>query len=396
MATRRGNRVAGSAIPVAGLTHRTCADVVAMGARWPALTADIASPPQAPDHGVTGYDSVCPTMTVPLLGPMTLSGFEHAWFFLFLLVVLGLIAVYIVVQLARRKRMLRFANMELLESVAPKRSSRWRHLPAILLVTSLVLFTIAMAGPTRDVRIPRNRAVVMLVIDVSQSMRATDVSPSRLAAAQVAAKQFAGQLTPGINLGLIAYAGTATVLVSPTTNRDATKAAIDKLQLADRTATGEGIFTALQAIATVGAVIGGGDEPPPARIVLMSDGKETVPSNPNNPKGAYTAARTAKDQGVPISTVSFGTPYGYVEINGQRQPVPVDDEMLKKIAELSGGQAYTASSLEQLKEVFTNLQEQIGYETRKGDASAGWLRLGAVLLSSAALAALLINRRLPG
>merc|ERR1711969_375057 len=126
----------------------------------------------------------------------------------------------------------------------------------------------------------------MLVIDVSQSMRATDVSPNRLVAAQEAAKQFADQLTPGINLGLISYAGTATVLVSPTTNREATKNAIDKLQLADRTATGEGVFTALQAIATVGAVIGGGDEPPPARIVLMSDGKETVPSNPDNPKGA--------------------------------------------------------------------------------------------------------------
>jgi Ca-activated chloride channel homolog len=334
-------------------------------------------------------------MTLPLLGPMTLSGFEHVWFFLFLLVVLGLIGLYIVVQLARHKRMLRFANMELLESVAPKRPSRWRHLPAILLVTSLVLFTVAMAGPTHDVRIPRNRAVVMLVIDVSQSMRATDVSPSRMAAAQEAAKQFADQLTPGINLGLISYAGTATVLVSPTTNRESTKAAIDKLQLADRTATGEGIFTALQAIATVGAVIGGGDEPPPARVVLMSDGKETVPSNPDNPKGAYTAARTAKDQGVPISTVSFGTPYGFVEINEQRQPVPVDDEMLKKIADLSGGDAYTASSLEQLKGVFTNLQEQIGYETIKGDASVGWLRLGALTLGLAALAALLINRRLP-
>jgi len=326
---------------------------------------------------------------------MTLSGFEHVWLFLFLVVVLGLIGLYIVVQLARHRRMLRFANMELLESVAPKRPSRWRHLPAILLVLSLLMFTVAMAGPTHDVRIPRNRAVVMLVIDVSQSMRATDVSPSRLAAAQDAAKQFAGQLTPGINLGLIAFAGTATVLVSPTTNRDATKNAIDKLQLADRTATGEGIFTALQAIATVGAVIGGGDQPPPARIVLMSDGKETVPSNPDNPKGAYTAARTAKDQGVPISTVSFGTPYGYVEINGQRQPVPVDDETLKKMAELSGGDSYNASSLEQLKQVFTNLQQQIGYETIKGDASVGWLRLGAVVLALAALAALLINRRLP-
>jgi Ca-activated chloride channel family protein len=335
-------------------------------------------------------------MTLPLLGPMTLTGFEHKWFFLFLLVILGLVGLYIVVQLARQKRILRFANMELLEKVAPKQPTRWRHVPAILLVASLLLFTVAMAGPTHDVRIPRNRAVVMLVIDVSQSMRATDVAPSRLVAAQEAAKQFADQLTPGINLGLIAYAGTATVLVSPTTNRDATKSGIDKLQLADRTATGEGIFTALQAIATVGAVIGGGDEPPPARIVLMSDGKETVPSNPDNPKGAYTAARTAKDQGVPISTVSFGTPYGYVEINDQRQPVPVDDEMLKKIADLSGGEAFTASSLEQLKAVFTSLQQQIGYETIKGDASMGWLRLGALVLALSALAALLINRRLPG
>ncbi len=334
-------------------------------------------------------------MTLPLLGPITLSDFEHAWFFLFLLVVLAVIGLYIVVQMARHRRMLRFANMELLESVAPKRPTRWRHLPAILLVTALVFLTVAMAGPTHDVRIPRNRAVVMLVMDVSQSMRATDVLPNRMAAAQEASKQFADELTPGINLGLISYAGTATVLVSPTTGREATKNAIDNLQFADRTATGEGIFTALQAIATVGAVIGGGDEPPPARIVLFSDGKETVPSNPDNPKGAYTAARTAKDQGVPISTISFGTPYGYVEINDQRQPVPVDDEMLKKIADLSGGEAFTASSLEQLREVYANLQQQIGYETIRGDASTGWLRLGALALALATLAALAINRRLP-
>ncbi|MCW2662372.1 MAG: hypothetical protein JWP83_3524 [Mycobacterium sp.] len=334
-------------------------------------------------------------MTLPLLGPMTLSGFAHSWFFLFLLAVVGLAALYIVLQLARQRRMLRFANMELLESVAPQRPSRWRHLPAILLVLSLLLFTIAMAGPTNDVRIPRNRAVVMLVIDVSQSMRSTDVAPNRMAAAQEAAKQFADELTPGINLGLIEYAGTATVLVSPTTNRDATKNALDKLQFADRTATGEGIFTALQAIATVGAVIGGGDTPPPARIVLFSDGKETMPTNPDNPKGAFTAARTAKDQGVPISTISFGTPYGFVEINDQRQPVPVDDSTMKKVAELSGGNWYNAASLEELKAVYASLQQQIGYETSKGDASAGWLRLGAVVLALAGLAALLINRRLP-
>ncbi|MCW2559913.1 MAG: hypothetical protein JWP55_3877, partial [Mycobacterium sp.] len=94
-------------------------------------------------------------MTLPLLGPMTLSGFEHAWYFLFLLVVLAVVGLYVVVQMRRQKRMLRFANMELLESVAPKRSSRWRHLPAILLVVALTFLTAAMAGPTHDVRIPR-------------------------------------------------------------------------------------------------------------------------------------------------------------------------------------------------------------------------------------------------
>jgi Ca-activated chloride channel family protein len=334
-------------------------------------------------------------MTLPLLGPMTLSGFEHPWYFVFLLVVLGIIGFYIVVQLARKKRMLRFANMELLESVAPDRPTRWRHLPAILLVISLLLLTVAMAAPTHDVRIPRNRAVVMLVIDVSQSMRATDVAPSRMAAAQDAAKQFADELTPGINLGLIAYGGTATVLVSPTANRAEMKAAIDQLHPEDRTATGEAIFTALQAIATVGAVIGGGDTPPPARIVLFSDGKETVPTNPDSPKGAYSAARTAKDQGVPISTIAFGTPYGYVDINNQRQPVPVDNETMKKVAELSGGTAYDASTIAELKQIYATLQQQIGYETTKGPAIVGWLRLGAVALALAALAGLLINRRLP-
>ena len=98
---------------------------------------------------------------------------------------------------------------------------------------------------------------------------------------------------------------------------------------------------------------------------------------------------------MPNEIVEIGTPYGYVEINDQRQPVPVDDEMLKEIADLSGGEAFTASSLEQLRQVYANLQQQIGYETIRGDASIGWLRLGALALALAALSALLINRRLP-
>jgi Ca-activated chloride channel family protein len=135
-------------------------------------------------------------VTLPLLGPLGLTGFRNPWFFLFLLIVAAVVGLYVVVQIVRQKRVLRFANMELLQTVAPASRSRWRHLSAVLVVLSLVLFTVAMAGPTNDVRIPRDRAVVMLVIDVSQSMKATDVAPSRLVAAQEAAKQFADQLTP--------------------------------------------------------------------------------------------------------------------------------------------------------------------------------------------------------
>ncbi|HTX95852.1 MAG TPA: VWA domain-containing protein [Mycobacterium sp.] len=334
-------------------------------------------------------------MKLPLLGPVSLTGFQHAWFFLFLLVVLLVVGLYVMQQLARRRRVLRFANMEVLERVAPARRSRWRHVPTILLAAALVLLTTAMAGPTSDVRIPLNRAVVMLVIDVSESMASTDVPPNRLAAAQMAGKQFANELTPAINLGLVEFAANASLLVAPTTNREAVKSAIDSLKPAPKTATGEGIFTALQAIATVGSVMGGGDGPPPARIVLESDGAENVPLDPNAPQGAFTAARAAKAEGVQISTISFGTPYGTVDYEGATIPVPVDDQTLQKICEITDGQAFHADSLESLKNVYSTLQRQIGYETVKGDASLAWMLLGGVVLAGAILAGLLLNRRLP-
>jgi Ca-activated chloride channel homolog len=305
------------------------------------------------------------------------------------------VGVYVAQQYTRRRRVLRFANMEVLQRVAPSGPTRWRHVPTILMVTALVLLTTAMAGPTSDVRIPLNRAVVMLVIDISESMAATDVAPNRLAAAQEAGRQFASELTPAINLGLVAFAANATLLVAPTTNREAVKSAIDALQPAPKTATGEGIFTALQAIATVGSVMGGGDGPPPARIVLESDGAENVPLDPNAPQGAFTAARAAKDQGVQISTISFGTPDGTVVYQGATIPVPVDDQTLQKICEITDGQAFHADSLESLKEVYTTLQRQIGYETVKGDASLAWMLLGTVVMAGAVAAGLFLNRRLP-
>ncbi|MDV6310726.1 VWA domain-containing protein [Gordonia amicalis] len=317
------------------------------------------------------------------------------WWLLLLLVVALLGAAYVYMLRRRRQRALTFANLDLLKSVAPADRNRFRHVPIALLIISLILLTVALSGPQADRKVPRNKATVILVMDVSRSMNATDVAPSRIRAAQQSAKKFADELTEGINLGLISFAGTAASLVSPTPDHNATKVAVDKLRLDDKTATGEGIFAALQQISTLNAVLGGGEAAPPARIVLLSDGKETVPDDPDDPRGGFTAARKAKEEKIPVSTISFGTRTGTVELEGDRVPVPVDDDSLRKIANLSGGDFFTAASLDELNKVYEKLQNEIGYETRRGDNSKPWLIAGTLFALVSAFAALAINRRLP-
>ena len=306
---------------------------------------------------------------------------------LFGLLPLALLAVYILVQARRRRRLRRYT-----EASVPQ--SPTRHIPIAVSLLSLVLLTIALATPTHDMRIPRNRAVIVLVIDMSQSMRATDVPPNRLKAAEEAASQFASQLTPGINLGLVGFAGTPYLLVPPTPQHQATIDALKKLDFADSTATGQAIFTALHAVSAT--AITGGDTPPPARIVLLSDGGENKPSNPSDPHdGVYTAARLARDEGVPIATISFGTKTGEIEMDGHRVAVPVSTDQMKMIAKLSGGQSYTASNIAELNKSYNAIENDIGYRTVPGPGSAGWLRLGVITALIATALALLINRRLP-
>lgn len=326
---------------------------------------------------------------------MRFSGLAAPGWLVFAAVVAALLIGYLWVLRLRRRYTLRFTSLELLETVAPTRPGWSRHVPPALLLVGLLLLTVAMAGPVAPTRVPRNRATVILAIDVSLSMRATDVPPSRLAAAQAGAKTFADNLTPGINLGLESFAGTASMLVSPITDHTATDNAIDHLQLAERTATGEAIFTALHAIDTLADVLGGGNAPPPAQIVLESDGKQTAPTDLNDPRGAFTAARLAKEHNVPISTISFGTTGGVIDLNGSHIPVPVDDESLRQIAALSGGSFFTATTMDELQTSYQNLQQQIGYETRLGDASRPWMVLGTVLIAVAAGLALVFNQRLP-
>ncbi|GAA3462912.1 VWA domain-containing protein [Saccharothrix longispora] len=321
---------------------------------------------------------------------MSLTGFAAPWWFLLLIAVAAVAALYVVLQRVLRKRTLRFANLPMLEKVAPKRQGWYKHVPPALLLVAFILLTVALAGPTAEQKVPRNRATVMLVIDTSLSMKATDVKPSRLEAAQVAAKSFADGLTPGINLGLISFAGSATVLVAPTTDRSAVTAGIDGLKLAQSTATGDAIVAALAAIDSFGKVVGGADGPPPARVVLMTDGKETVGT-----RKAFDAAEDAKKVGIPISTISFGTEEGVVEIEGRRQDVPVDDDSMKEIAKLSGGEFFKAASAEELRRVYDTLGEQIGYEKKQTDASRPWVALGTVLGLLAVAGALVFGQRLP-
>ncbi|MDI3314772.1 MAG: VWA domain-containing protein [Mycobacterium sp.] len=325
-------------------------------------------------------------MTLPGIGPLPLSGFQRPGMVLFGLVPLALLAVYLITQARRRQRLRRFT-----EETVPQ--SAWRHLPIIVSLVGLALLTVALATPSHSILIPRSRAVIVLVIDVSPSMRATDVPPDRLRAAERAAARFTSQLTPGIDLGLVAFAGTPYLLVPPTVQHQQTLAALKNLQFANSTATGDAIFTALQAISTTATVTGGG--PLPARIVLLSDGAENVPEDPNNPHGDYTAARLAKTQGVPISTITFGTRTGSIDLDGHLIPVPADPEQMKTIARLSGGQAYTAGNIDELNQSYDAIQQQIGYRTVRGPASAGWLRLAVIAAVLATVLALVINRRVP-
>ena len=308
------------------------------------------------------------------------------------LLVLGLVVGYLLAQRRTRRHTLRFANFELLERVAPRRPGRWRHLPTAVILVGLALLTVAMAGPTAEARQPRNRATVMLAIDVSLSMEATDVSPNRLAAAQQAATQFVNDLTPGINLGIVSFAGIATVLVSPTTDRAAAAQAIAGLKLDERTATGEAIISCLQTIATFSKTLAAADGtagPVPARIVMMTDGKRTVGRTEQD------AAQQAADAKVPVSMIAFGTDHGAITVQGTQIPVPLDTQSMQQIASISGGDFHTASTAEELKSVYSQLSEQIGYETTQQDVSRPWLIAGAMLAIIGSAAALAVSARIP-
>jgi Ca-activated chloride channel homolog len=312
-----------------------------------------------------------------------------AW--LLLLIPVALIAVvYLALQLRRKKYVARFSNVELLGTVAPRRPGWRRHLTFALLLIGLVVLSLGVARPAGAVKVPRDRATVMLDIDVSLSMQATDVLPSRLQAAQKAGKQFADLLPSRINLGLISFARNANVLVPPTLDREAVKKAIDGLHLANYTAIGEAIFASLDAIHVFAqATTAKGDKPPPARVVLLSDGSNTTGRSIPD---AIAAARKAH---VEVSTIAFGTPNGTVTgENGEQVPVPADTAALSQIALQTGGSFHTATSVQELQAVYKDIGSQIGYTTKHRDISWRFLAIGLLFTLAAAGASMLWSGRL--
>ena len=311
-----------------------------------------------------------------------------------LLVVVALAGLYIALQFARPRYAVRFTNLDLLDKVAPKRPGWRRHLIAGVFVVALATLVVAFAQPMATERVPQERTTIMLAIDTSLSMAATDVAPNRLQAAQTAAKEFVDQLPDSLNVGLVGFAGTAQLLVPPTQDREQVKVAIDGLQLEKSTAIGDAVRLSLQVIDNQ-AIGVDGEGRPDAAVVLISDGETTV--------GLPTqdAVPLAEEAGVAVTTIAYGTPDGEIVVDqdgngvGQRTKVPVNVDELAGLAKDTGGTAYTAESAKDLKKVYERLGSTVGYQKEQKDVAFRYVGLSLVVLLVAAALSLRWFSRLP-
>ena len=305
---------------------------------------------------------------------------ERLWWLLMIPLLVGL---YLFL-LWRRRRRARPHAITNLDRVLPKQQSWKRHLAVSLAVLALAALNVAFAQPKGEVEVPRERATIVLTIDVSRSMVAEDVAPNRLAAAKAAAQDFLQMLPAGFNVALVSFAGTAAVVVPPTTDRGVVAAAIENLQVAPSTAIGEGIYSSLDAMAQAPPDPNDPDSTAPGAIVLLSDGYTNV-GRPSD-----QAAQESKKRGIPIYTIAYGTANGYVENEGRREPVPVNPAELNQISRISGGKAFAAGSESELKQVYSSIARQVGYmkvDQEVTEAYAGYA-LGFAILAGIAVISL--------
>jgi Ca-activated chloride channel family protein len=299
-------------------------------------------------------------------------------------VVAALTAAYVAVQRRRPRYALRFTNLDLLETVAPHRPGWRRHVPAAALLLALVALVLALARPAALTSPPRG-AVIVLAVDVSPSMMATDVAPTRFAAMQEAVRRFARQVPPQVSLGLVSFAGTADVVVPPTTHHDLVGRAVGDLEFRSETALGEAIFAALDAIGPLGGPRGWRR----AGVVVMSDGVTTTG------RSEAQAAERAREQGVPVSTVAFGTRSGRVLLDGQLVAVPVDGSSLRRIAEQTGGQFFQAASAAQLIDAYRIVGGSVAPRDERREITGWFVGAGLALALLAAVLSLAWFSRIP-
>ena len=294
-----------------------------------------------------------------------------------LLVLPALVVLYLRHQRERTRAAAAFAAPALVPSVAPNRPGWRRHVPMLIFAIALGVLIVAAARPRTTVAVPVERASILLATDVSGSMEAKDVAPSRLVAAQRAARSFVARVPKQVNVGVMAFNDRPSILQSPTRDRAAVADAINALSPRGGTATGEAIQAGVRSLTRAR---GTAKKPPPAAMVLISDGASTRGVDP------VAAAQAAKKAGIPVYTVALGTAQGTIEVpraNGQgtiTRNVPPDPESLARIATASGGKAYTAADAKGLDDVYKRLGSQLGRKNQKREVTAGFAGGAIVIL----------------
>ncbi len=331
-----------------------------------------------------------------------------------LLVLPALVWLYVHILRRRKRAALRYASLGLVRA-AIGAGQRWRrHLPPALLLLALTLMLLATARPVATVTLPTQQETIILAMDVSGSMRATDVQPSRLQAAQTAAKAFIAELPARTRVGIVAFAATASVVQAPTLSHEDLVAAIDRFQLQRGTATGSGLIVALATLFPDAGIdlsqllyghlrtdeskapIGGSGAKPKeafapvapgsnasAAVILLSDGQRTTGPD------AIEAAKMVADHGVRVFTVGVGTKEGEtIGFEGWSMRVRLDEESLKRIAEITRGEYFYAGTAVDLKKIYEGLNARIAFEKRKTEISALFAALAAFFAVIAAVLSL--------
>ena len=343
---------------------------------------------------------------------------QYLWL---LLVVPVLVAAYVAL-LRRKKIAVRYANLGMVKAAMSPTQRFRRHIPPLLFLLAIVGALIAVARPSAIVTLPSDARTIILAMDVSLSMRATDVEPNRIVAAQNAAKTFVTDLPQDIRAGIVTFAGTASVVQPPTQNREDLIAAIDRFELQRHTAIGSGIIVSLATLfpeegidlesAVFGNNFGSRDntrrntpdraakpEKKPfkavpagsytsAAIILLTDGRRTTGPDP------LDAARMAADHGVRVFTVGFGSAAGgAVDIDGMSIYMRFDEETLKGIAGLTQAEYFHAGSAGDLKKIYEGLNVRFALERKETEITALFTAVAALLaVASATLSLLWFNR----